>query len=142
MLVYGTANPVGYGNEDYNGIYLTSDDIDKITPTMKGVDVKIEHRGQSVGKVISAWKHNGRMDLLLELNSDTLGGVFGQAFVKNGMCQDLSLGYNVQMSRGVDGKLCASNKRVVEVSLVKTGAREDCHIRGFSVPRNQHFVHV
>jgi hypothetical protein len=44
--------------------------------------------------------------------------------------QDLSLGYNVQMSKNAAGKLVASNKKVIEVSIVQKGARENCHIRG------------
>ena len=47
------------------------------------------------------------------------------------MCKDLSLGYKVEMSKSPAGHLRASNKRVVEVSLVKTGAREKCHIHGW-----------
>lgn len=31
-----------------------------------------------------------------------------------------------------EGKLFASKKRVVEVSIVKQGARENCHIRGWA----------
>lgn len=70
MLLYGTANPVGYGNEDYNGIYLTDTDITKIVPEMKNVPVKIEHRGGNIGRVISAWKHEVR----------TMQNVFGSRF--------------------------------------------------------------
>jgi hypothetical protein len=44
MLVYGTANPVGYGGNDYEGLYLTDGDLDKITPTIVGTPVKIEHK--------------------------------------------------------------------------------------------------
>lgn len=91
MLVYGTANPVGFGDEDYEGLYLTDRDINKITPTMVGVPVKIEHKGGNVGKVVSAWKHNGRMDLLLDIDGSSIESVFGREFVKRGMCKDLSL---------------------------------------------------
>ena len=132
MLVFGTANPVGYGGEGYEGLYFTDGDIDSAMGCMLGIPVKIEHSGGEVGKVVSAWKHNGRMDLVLELNSQTIEGQFGKEFVKRGMCKDLSLGYNVQINRSKDGFLRASNKRVVEVSLVKTGARDNCHIRGWS----------
>jgi len=36
------------------------------------------------------------------------------------------------MSANCNGELQAGNKRIVEVSLVNTGARENCHIRGWS----------
>lgn len=52
--------------------------------------------------------------------------------VQEGLCKDLSLGYKVGMSANSSGKLQASHKRVVEVSIVKQGARENCHIRGWS----------
>ena len=57
MLVYGTCNPEGYGDENYTGLYLTDADIREITPSMSGVPVKIEHRGVNVGKVVTAWMH-------------------------------------------------------------------------------------
>jgi hypothetical protein len=57
MLVYGTCNPEGYGDESYEGLYLTDADIRTITPLMPGIPVKIEHRGVDVGKVVSAWMH-------------------------------------------------------------------------------------
>lgn len=133
MLVYGTANPVGYGTNSYEGFYLTNDDINTITPTMVGIPVKIEHKGGSVGEVISAWKHNGRMDLILRIDDAGIESEFGKEFVKRGICKDLSLGYSVQMSKSAAGFIRACNKKVLEVSLVKTGARDDCHIRGWGV---------
>lgn len=157
MLVYGTANPEGYGDANYAGLYLTDEDIDRITPQMVGVPVKIEHRGADVGRVVSAWKHQGRMDLILELpdysaadgnnnnnNNDgdsaksVLENLFGKEFVRRGMCKDLSLGYKVEMSQGSNGQYRAVNKKVVEVSLVRVGARENCHIRGWSDNNAQH----
>lgn len=57
MLVYGTCNPEGYGDESYEGLYLTNADIQDITPKMTGIPVKIEHRGLDVGKVVTAWVH-------------------------------------------------------------------------------------
>jgi hypothetical protein len=131
MLVYGTANPVGYGTDYYEGFYLTDTDIDTITPTMVGIPVKIEHKGGNVGEVVSAWKHNGRMDLVLRIDDVGIESQFGREFVKRGMCKDLSLGYSVQMSKSAAGFIRASNKKVLEVSLVKAGARDNCHIRGW-----------
>jgi hypothetical protein len=99
---------------------------------MLNVPVKVEHTGGNVGTVISSWKHNGRMELLLDIDETKLQGAFVRQFVENGLCKDLSLGYNVQMSKNSDGKLVASNKKVIEVSIVKKGARNDCHIRGWN----------
>ena len=57
MLVYGTCNPEGYGDENYEGLYLTDADIKDITPKMSGIPIKIEHRGLDVGRVVTAWMH-------------------------------------------------------------------------------------
>jgi hypothetical protein len=57
MLVYGTCNPEGYGDSNYEGLYLTDADIKQITPQMQGIPVKIEHRGVDVGQVVTAWMH-------------------------------------------------------------------------------------
>lgn len=134
MLVYGTCNPEGYGDASYEGLYLTDSDIREITPTMAGVPVKIEHRGVDVGRVITAWVHEGRMDVLMELQDTHIEGAFGKEFVARGLCPELSLGYNVTMSKSPAGFLRASNKKVVELSLVRQGAREGCKIRAFTDP--------
>lgn len=55
-----------------------------------------------------------------------------QEFVARGICPELSLGYNVTMSKSPAGFLRATNKKVVELSIVRQGAREGCKIRGFS----------
>jgi hypothetical protein len=34
------------------------------------------------------------------------------------------------MSKNPAGKLIAGNKKVIEVSIVKKGARDNCHIKG------------
>ena len=87
------------------------------------------------------------MDLLLDIDENMLQGAFVRQFVEKGLCkvrlffyasllygssfvayqkslssQDLSLGYNVQMSKNPAGKLIAGNKKVIEVSIVKKGA--------------------
>lgn len=131
ILVWGTANPVGVADSSYAGIYLTDKDIDSIVPNMIGMPVKIEHKGRDVGKVVSAWKHDGRMDLVLSLDGQSLESRLVSELVQRKKAKDLSLGYMVQMSKGVDGKMMASDKKVVEVSIVVEGARENCHIRGW-----------
>lgn len=82
MLVYGTANPVPYGREDYNGLFLTSSDMDTMIPSMSGIPVKIEHKGADIGRVVSAWRHEGRMDILFEIHKDHLEGCLAKEFVQ------------------------------------------------------------
>jgi hypothetical protein len=170
MLVYGTCNPEGYGDESYEGLYLTDADIRNIAPDMPGIPVKIEHRGMDVGNVVSAWVHEvqqlvvvsllfsfvfqlfsaifsyhaqGRMDVLMELSENHLEGAMGKEFVRRGLCPELSLGYNVTMSKSPAGFYKASNKKVVELSLVRQGARDGCKIRAFADgPKKQHRIIV
>ena len=71
------------------------------------------------------------MDLIVDLDDRNIESAFGKEFVKSGLCKDFSLGYNVQMSKSDSGFLQATNKKIIEVSLVKTGARENCHIRAW-----------
>jgi len=132
MLVYGTANPIGYNEETYSGVYLTNADMENMSKKMRGVDVKIEHRGKSIGKVESCWIHNGRMDVVLNVDESLLDGAFAKEFISQGVCKELSLGYKMQMECSAAGKLVAKNKEVMEVSVVRRGARPNCDIRGWS----------
>jgi hypothetical protein len=87
MLLYGTANPSGFGTDEYQGLYLTSTDINHITPQMMGIPVKVEHSGSDVGKVVSSWTHEGRMELLLDIDESKLQGAFVRQFVERGTCK-------------------------------------------------------
>lgn len=89
-------------------------------------------QGIDVGRVITAWVHAGKMDVLMELSDTNIEGALGKEFVARGICPELSLGYHVTMSKSPAGFLKASNKRVVELSIVRKGARHGCLIHGFS----------
>jgi len=74
----------------------------------------------------------GRMDVLMEIEDTQLEGALGKEFIQRGICPELSLGYNVTMSKSPAGFLRATNKKVVELSIVRQGARDGCKIRAFS----------
>lgn len=133
MLVWGTVNPVGEG-PNYKGFFLTQEDIARCVERgeMVGKPVKIEHKGASVGRVVSAWQNRqGQMDCVLELDQGNLEGAVISKFVDKGFTRELSLGYEVDV-RQSEGSITAANKRVVEVSIVKKGARANCFIHGFA----------
>lgn len=134
MYVWGTANPMGEGN-GYDGMYLTGGEINNMVldRDLIGLPVKLEHKGDAVGKIVSAWQHKGRLDILLNVdeNSPNLDSTLASQFVKGSVCKDLSLGYTVGVEQSLNGALSTGKKRVAEVSLVKRGAREKCHIHGF-----------
>jgi hypothetical protein len=131
MLVYGTANPEGVGDTQYGGVYLTNGDIQAMVPQMTNVPVKIEHKGGDVGRVVTAWQHDGRMDVVIEIDNHTVEAAIASTFVEGGYCKELSLGYKVEMSRADDGMISVIRKKIIEISLVKQGARDNCQIRGF-----------
>lgn len=131
MLIWGTVNPDGE-NDNHTGVLLRQRDIDEIaeTKSLIGKPVKLEHAGADVGQVLSAWKHGNRLDCVLQINND-VQGLFTQNFVKNGKCKELSLGYIIDMKHS-SGQLLGGTKKVMEVSIVKKGARHECEIRGYS----------
>lgn len=83
-------------------------------------------------KMTRTYCTQGRMDVLMELEEGHIEGALGKEFVRRGLCPELSLGYNVTMSKSPAGFLRATNKKVVELSIVKQGARDGCKIRGFT----------
>jgi hypothetical protein len=134
LLLWGTINPDGE-QDAHEGVYLRKRDIDTIcaSESLIGKPVLIEHEGQVVGKVLSAWKHNDRLDCVLHVDDQSLEGMFAQNFVKSGRCGELSLSYNIMMQHSADGKLTGGEKEMMEVSLVKKGARHQCFIHGYTV---------
>lgn len=127
MLIHGTANPEGEAN-GYKGAYLNEQDIRQIVNNREliGKPVLLEHDGESVGNVVSAWEYGGKLDILVSLPDNNFKSRVASSFVASKCLKDFSLGYKLQMS----GKN-AMKKRVVEVSLVKKGARPQCHIKKY-----------
>ena len=132
MLVFGTCSPGE--NDEHVGVYLKANEIPGLVQSnaLIGKPVKIEHCGQSVGRVVSAWQHGDRLDCVFRLNDDSIDGVFAQEFVKNRRCPELSLSYSVTMQHSKDGTLSGGGKEMIEVSLVRKGARDNCRIYGHS----------
>lgn len=135
MLLWGQANPEAM-SDNYKGVYLNTEDmmdmvkqIDESRARGEKIPVKIEHTGDGIGHVVSAWIHNKTLQCILELDHSTLESSIGQELVKSGIIQELSLGYllDIQQTKaGFDTK----SKFLKEISLVKKGAREKCKILG------------
>ena len=132
-LVWGVSNPVGV--DSAQSIYLTKEDIKDMigqidSANIKGtpIPVKMEHKGVEVGRVVSAWEHNGELQCVLEIKETTLEGSFGSEFVKQGIVKDLSLGYEVSMMNSGANKVHVKKKIIKEISIVKKGFRKNCHI--------------
>ncbi len=137
MLVWGTCQPQGEDNS-YKGLFYTNHEIDQCIASdeMVGKPVKIEHKGGDIGRVVSAWKNsNGQIDCLLDIHDSSLEGEIAQQFLQNGVCKELSLGYVVDMKQTVEhgkgaklGAIESVRKKIVEISIVKKGARDNCFI--------------
>lgn len=133
MLVFGTCNPAGE-SEAHSGVYLRKEDISSLVSSgaLLQLPVKIEHMGQAVGRVVSAWEHGDRLDCVFRIDDNSIDGVFAQEFVKSRRCPELSLSYSVTMQNSADGGLRGGGKDLIEVSIVRSGARDNCLIRGFT----------
>lgn len=133
MLVWGTVNPDGEDNS-HTGVLLRERDIVDLADTngLVGKPVKIEHEGVSVGRVVHAWRHEKRLDCVLELDRNTAESLFARSFVRSGKTPELSLGYSVTMQQSANGQVLGGKKEVLEVSLVRKGARHNCLVRGFT----------
>ena len=130
MLLYGSCNPSGE-DETYNGLYLTQNEMrDSVTRRdLIGVPVKVEHSGGNVGNIVSAEIGlDNRLYCLLEIDETSLPGSLTGGFVRDGIATELSLGYSVDVQNTHDNKLKAGKKQVLEVSIVKKGARNGCRI--------------
>ena len=132
-LLWGTANPEGMDNE-YQGIYLNKDDIKSMVQQVeeahkqnKRIPVHLEHKGVPVGHVVTAWAHKDTLQCVLQLDERVFEGSIGGEFVRNGICNELSLGYSVDLQNSARG-ITAVKKTLNEISVVKKGARHHCKI--------------
>ena len=137
LLLWGTANPEGMDN-GYQGLFLSKDDIQSMVEQVETANrqgrplpVHLEHKGVSVGKVVSAWAHKDTLQCVLELDESVFEGSIGSEFVRQGICNELSLGYAVELRNSATG-VKAISKVLKEISVVKKGARHHCHIHAFS----------
>ena len=137
-LVWGTANPEGL-KDTYRGVYLNTGDITSMVQQVgeanrqgQGIPVMLEHTGVSLGRVVSAWENQGKLDCVLEINERVLEGSISAEFLRTGICKDLSLGYTVVMEQSKHGGMQSRTKRLNEISIVVKGARNKCNVHGIS----------
>lgn len=137
MLVVGICNPAGE-SEDYNGLYLTQSELESAAAAMPGVPVKAEHAGTNIGSVVSAWIDDSQnLNCLVRLHNDSIPAYIAQGLVRDGIAADFSLGYTVDVKHShnktsSNEKWQAIHKKIMEVSLVRRGARRGCHIHAYA----------
>lgn len=134
MLMLGVANPTGE-NENYNGLYFKREELQQIADTkaFNNVPVKAEHRGNKLGRVVSSYLDTGgRLHCVLDIDESSVEGAIAAGLVRDGIASELSLGYTVDVQHSNEGnKLAAGEKKIVEVSLVRKGAREACYVLAY-----------
>lgn len=132
MLIVGVCNPTGE-DDTYNGLYMTATELSEIVRDnkMRNLPVKTEHAGSPVGHVITSFLDaSGNLNCVMQLSTSSVPASLAQGFVRDGLALDLSLGYTVDI-QNTDSKLRAKEKKIVEVSLVRKGARRGCHITAY-----------
>jgi hypothetical protein len=143
LLIWGQANPEAMA-DGYSGVYLNKQDmhdmVQQVTEAKQAgrkIPVLIEHTGDGIGHVVSAWvdKKTSTLQCALELNKSTLESAIGQQLIKDGLVKELSLGYLLDIKQTKNG-INATKKHLQEISIVKKGARDRCHIKGFTVSNN------
>jgi hypothetical protein len=134
MLVMGVCNPAGE-RAGYNGLYFTDSELRDLAGKgrLLQVPVKAEHRGQQLGSVVSSFVDAaGRLNCVMRIEDDTVEGAIAAGLVKDGIARELSLGYSVDVAHSqLEQKLRAGAKHVLEVSLVRKGAREACFVTAY-----------
>ena len=136
MLVMGICNPTGE-DDTYNGLYLTRNELKNVvsSQSMMNLPVKTEHAGSTVGKVVSSFLDDqGRLQCVMQIETESLSADLARGFIRKGIVADLSLGYTVDI-RNHENKLKAAEKKILEVSLVRKGARTGCHIIAYEDDR-------
>ena len=132
MLLVGVCNPAGEA-DTYNGLYMTQSELARVVSgsKMRGIPVKTEHAGSEVGRVLTSFLDaDGNLNCVMELGKTSLPACLAQGFVRDGLALDLSLGYTVDI-QNTENNLQAMQKKIVEVSLVRKGARSGCHITAY-----------
>ncbi len=142
MLVCGQVNPPPLG-DGYNGFYFSeSDDLAGKAKTLKGTPLRVEHNDKThVGQVLQGWTDasTGAMWALAEIDTSNLPGAVTAAAVERGVFGEFSLGYTAKMNRNIiTGKLNVQDKQIMELSIVKKGAREGCLIQAKERPPSFH----
>ncbi len=69
--------------------------------------------------------------MLVEISKTEFLGHVAESFVAANILKDFSLGYKLELSRASDNSVRLGPKKIVELSLVKTGARPNCQIKNF-----------
>jgi len=131
MLVCGQVNPPPVNSQGYSGVYFSEkDDMKGKAQALRGTPLRVEHDEKKlVGKVLNGWTDSsGAMWALAEIDTRNMSGAMTAAAVQRGNLGEFSLGYVTKMQRETAGGVSVHEKRILELSIVKKGARDGCQI--------------
>jgi hypothetical protein len=131
MLIAGIVNPPPITDPAYTGVYLSEkDDMPAQARALANKPLRVEHGDVEVGRVLNGWqdKRTGALCALAEIDVSKLPGALAAAAVTQGRFGQFSLGYSTRITQSATRTMVASDKRILELSLVKQGARPNCHI--------------
>lgn len=144
MLVIGCANPPGESADaGYNGLYLTDAELETIVRQRKmlGCPVKAEHGGAALGSVVSSYvDDSGKLQCVMNIDEHSVEGAIAAGLVRDGIAKELSLGYSVDVVHSAEGARIARDKTILEVSLVRKGARDACYVLAYEDARGTQFT--
>ena len=135
MLVHGVANPQGE-TDGYNGLYFTGTELKKLAEDLRTgvtaeVPIKAEHTGEPIGHVVSGFiGDDSALHCIMKINEASVDGAIAAGLVRDGIAAELSLGYAVDVHHS-DGRYEAAQKTLLEISLVRKGARQGCFIYSY-----------
>ena len=121
----GCANPKAR-EDGYSGLEMSADDLALACRQIVDKPLLIEHEGNPVGRVESAWVgSDGRMLVVGSTDENTARGKYARNLVVDKLLPELSLGSTVSVNHE---SLEVSNKQFLELSLVERGLREGTRI--------------
>lgn len=139
MLLLGVCNPPGE-THSYNGLYFKQTELEGMVQerALLGMPVKAEHTGANVGSVRSAFINNdGALSCVIDIPEKCLQSTILANLVRDKVALDLSMGYSVDVQHSSSDeplsqkRLLAGKKRTLEISVVRKGARDGCHILAY-----------
>jgi len=79
----------------------------------------------------------------MHIDECSVEGAIAAGLVRDGIASELSLGYSVDVAHSADGEgLQAQKKEIIEVSLVRKGARENCLVTAYEDGLGTRFTRV
>ena len=127
MGFWGCANPPAR-EAGYNGFELDAGDLRRACRELRGKPVLIEHEGEPVGHVQSAWVgSDGRLYAAGSTADADAWSFYGGRLLIDGSLPELSLGTVASLN---PESLAVEGKQFVELSLVERGLREGTRIAG------------